>query len=214
MPARESLRPPSSRDVAGEDFLFHLYRGSELLQDNRVHDAKAELDYVLIHGPVSEAWFQKRDLPFVIISPQLDKFSRGQIPYIRDRTPAQIPKRLADGAPVGMCGLIKRDSLVDIDLGYAFLPAARGQGFAREAATAVLQWGWQALGLKRVVAIVTPTNSPSLKLLSSIGFGVSSRVDPVFLKSKRVATSRWAWSTRPSGSTRRICAYTRSSTAR
>src|SRR5689334_8006862 len=56
--------------------------------DGERGDAKAELDYVLIHGPLSEAWFQKRDLPFVIIAPQLDKFSRGQIPYIRDRTPA------------------------------------------------------------------------------------------------------------------------------
>jgi predicted peptidase len=67
--------------------------------DGERGDAKAELDYVLIHGPLSEAWFQKRDLPFVIISPQLDKFSRGNIPYIRDRTPAQIPKRLANGVP-------------------------------------------------------------------------------------------------------------------
>ena len=67
--------------------------------DGERGDAKAELDYVLIHGPLSEAWFQKRDLPFVIISPQLDKFSRGDIPYIRDRTPAQIPKRQANGAP-------------------------------------------------------------------------------------------------------------------
>jgi RimJ/RimL family protein N-acetyltransferase len=81
-----------------------------------------------------------------------------------------LVERIADGAPVGMCGLIKRDALVDIDLGYAFLPAARGQGLAREAAEAVLRWGWQALGLKRVVAIVTPTNGPSLKLLDSLGF--------------------------------------------
>jgi len=81
-----------------------------------------------------------------------------------------LVERIADGAPVGMCGLIKRDSLTDIDLGYAFLPRARGQGLAREAAEAVLRWGWQALGLKRVVAIVTPSNAPSLKLLTSLGF--------------------------------------------
>jgi Tetratricopeptide repeat len=43
--------PPSSRDVAGEDFLYHLYRGSELLQDNRVHDAKAELEQALSLQP-------------------------------------------------------------------------------------------------------------------------------------------------------------------
>ena len=46
-----NARPPPSRDVAGEDFLFHLYRGSELLQDNRVHDAKAELEQALSLQP-------------------------------------------------------------------------------------------------------------------------------------------------------------------
>ena len=51
MAERDDRRPPSSRDVAGEDFLFHLYRGSELLQDNRVHDAKAELEHALSLQP-------------------------------------------------------------------------------------------------------------------------------------------------------------------
>jgi cytochrome c-type biogenesis protein CcmH/NrfG/uncharacterized protein (AIM24 family) len=53
MAERDAPRPPSSRtrDVAGEDFLFHLYRGSELLQDNRVHDAKAELEQALSLQP-------------------------------------------------------------------------------------------------------------------------------------------------------------------
>ena len=51
MADRDDRRPPPSRDVAGEDFLFHLYRGSELLQDNRVHDAKAELEQALSLQP-------------------------------------------------------------------------------------------------------------------------------------------------------------------
>ena len=51
MAERDAPRPPSSRDIAGEDFLFHLYRGSELLQDNRVHDAKAELEQALSLQP-------------------------------------------------------------------------------------------------------------------------------------------------------------------
>ena len=62
-------------------------------------DGKGELDYVLAHGPLYEAWVQKRDLPFVIISPQLPMFSMGEVDYIKNRTPAQIPKRLANGAP-------------------------------------------------------------------------------------------------------------------
>ena len=57
-------------------------------------DGKAELDYVLAHGPLFEAWCQKRDLPFVIISPQLPMFGQGEVDYIKNRTPAQIPRRM------------------------------------------------------------------------------------------------------------------------
>jgi hypothetical protein len=42
----------SSRDVAQEDFLFHLYRGSELLQENRVLEAKEELEFALTMQPL------------------------------------------------------------------------------------------------------------------------------------------------------------------
>jgi pimeloyl-ACP methyl ester carboxylesterase len=56
-----------------------------------------ERDYVLAHGPLFEAWCQRRDLPFVIISPQLPMFGMGEVDYIKNRTPAQIPRRRADG---------------------------------------------------------------------------------------------------------------------
>lgn len=58
-----------------------------------------ELDYVISHGPLYEAWIQKKDLPFIIIAPQLHMFTMGKIPYIANRTRAQIPLRLADGVP-------------------------------------------------------------------------------------------------------------------
>jgi len=77
----------------------------------------------------------------------------------------------ADGrTPLGMCGLIKRDHLPDVDLGFAFLPAWRGQGLAREAAEAVLRLAREHLGLARILAIVTPGNEPSLGLLKRLGF--------------------------------------------
>jgi predicted peptidase len=60
-------------------------------------DGKGELDYVLAHGPLYEAWCQKRDLPFIIISPQLPMFGQGGVDYIKNRTPAQIPSRKAHG---------------------------------------------------------------------------------------------------------------------
>ena len=59
-------------------------------------DGKQELDYVLAHGPLYEAWCLKRDLPFVIISPQLPMFGQGEVDYIKNRTRAQIPQRHAD----------------------------------------------------------------------------------------------------------------------
>lgn len=108
-PELKRIAYQSARTGKEREYFVYLPRGFRqkdhwpvmlfLHGDGERGDAKAELDYVLIHGPVSEAWFQKRDLPFVIISPQLDKFSRGEIEYIKNRTPAQIPKRLADGVP-------------------------------------------------------------------------------------------------------------------
>jgi predicted peptidase len=59
-------------------------------------DGKADLDYVLTHGPLFEAWSQKRNLPFVIISPQLPMFSMGEVDYIKNRTPSQIPRRITN----------------------------------------------------------------------------------------------------------------------
>jgi RimJ/RimL family protein N-acetyltransferase len=74
------------------------------------------------------------------------------------------------GAAIGMCGLIKRDTLPDIDLGFAFLPRFVGQGYASEAAAGVLAYARRALGLSRVLAITSPDNDRSIRLLERIGF--------------------------------------------
>jgi RimJ/RimL family protein N-acetyltransferase len=75
----------------------------------------------------------------------------------------------ADGAPIGMCGLLKRDGLDDVDIGFAFLPRYWSQGYATEAATAVLDYGHTVLGLTRIVAITAPDNHGSIKVLKKIG---------------------------------------------
>lgn len=59
-----------------------------------------ELDYVLTHGPLYDAWIQRRDLPFIVIAPQLHMFGMDKkADYIAQRTRAQIPQRLASGVP-------------------------------------------------------------------------------------------------------------------
>ena len=73
------------------------------------------------------------------------------------------------GVPIGMCGLIKRESLADVDVGYAFLPQYWSQGYASEATAAVMDYGRRTLGLKRIVAIVAPENYRSIKLLEKLG---------------------------------------------
>lgn len=74
----------------------------------------------------------------------------------------------ACGTPIGTCGLIKRDTLPGVDLGYAFLEAYRGQGYAFEAASAVLALA-PRLGLRRVLAITSPGNAASNGLLRKLG---------------------------------------------
>lgn len=75
----------------------------------------------------------------------------------------------ADGmTPIGVCGLLKRAHLDAPDLGFAFLPAYSGQGYAQEAARAVLDWG-RALGHHRVLAITLPDNASSIRLLERVG---------------------------------------------
>ncbi|KFL36923.1 GNAT family N-acetyltransferase [Arenimonas donghaensis] len=75
----------------------------------------------------------------------------------------------ASGELAGMCGLIQRDTLPAPDLGYAFLPAFRGQGLAREAASLCLAFGFGTLAMPRILAIVTEANAASRRLLESLG---------------------------------------------
>ena len=78
--------------------------------------------------------------------------------------------------PIGVCGLLKRESLPCADLGFAFLPEYRGQGFAQEAASAVLQHGCSVLKQTRIAAIVSPQNSASIKLLEKLGFDIDDQI--------------------------------------
>lgn len=69
--------------------------------------------------------------------------------------------------PVGMCGLIRRDNLEDVDIGFAFLPAHERKGYGLESAQAMLAYA-ESAGLKRVVAITLPENEPSIMLLKKL----------------------------------------------
>src|SRR5262252_416554 len=80
------------------------------------------------------------------------------------------------GAPMGLCGLIRRDGLDDVDVGYAFLPRFRGCGYAAEAAAEMLRFARDRVGLARVVAITTPENERSIHVLEKLGFAYERRM--------------------------------------
>jgi predicted peptidase len=107
-------RIPYKSQIAGEqrEFFLYLPNGYELsdkkwpvlmfLHGNGERgNGKDELGYVMIHGPLMEAWVQKRNLPFIIIAPQLHMFGMDTtgVSYLADRDPNSIPKRLEEGVP-------------------------------------------------------------------------------------------------------------------
>jgi RimJ/RimL family protein N-acetyltransferase len=70
---------------------------------------------------------------------------------------------------IGMCGLIKRETLEDVDIGYAFLPKFWSKGYAVESAQAVKGYAKDVIGLTRMVAITDPANAGSIRVLEKLG---------------------------------------------
>ncbi len=98
--------------------------------------------------------------------------------YIRDGPVASYAKNgfglylvelKSSGEEIGMCGLVNREALEDVDIGFAFLPQFWGQGYAVESASIVIDSERQTLGLDRIVAITSPDNHASIKVLEKIG---------------------------------------------
>jgi len=75
----------------------------------------------------------------------------------------------AAAAAIGLCGLLRRNTHPDVEIGFALLPRFRHHGYALEAAQAALRLGTQVLGLERIVAITAPGNSDSIRILETLG---------------------------------------------
>lgn len=112
-PVLKRISYTSQADQKERDFFVYLPEGYATQPDKEwpvmlfLHgngergNGKEDLGYVLIHGPLYEAWIQKKDLPFIIVSPQLHMFGMDKrgISYIDNRSPSQIPRRLEQGTP-------------------------------------------------------------------------------------------------------------------
>ena len=132
--------------VADAPFIFELLNEEAFLRnigDKGVRDLEGARGYIL-NGPAAS----------------YDRFGFGLYRVELRET----------GAPVGICGLVKRETLEDVDIGFAFLSAHWGRGYAVEAAAAVKANARDDFGLKRLVAITVPDNQKSMRVLEKIGF--------------------------------------------
>lgn len=71
--------------------------------------------------------------------------------------------------PIGICGLVKRGWLDDIDLGFALLSEYEGKGYAFEASKGMLEYSFNELNIKKIAAITVPDNTRSINLLKKLG---------------------------------------------
>lgn len=114
----------------------------------------------------------------------------GPMASYRDNGFGMYRVELKDGTAIGLCGLVKRNGLEDVDIGFAFLPQYRTQGYALEAAQAVMKYGREQISLRRIVAIANPGNGPSLRLLEKLGMKAEGRIT-LPGKSKEVQLMAW-----------------------
>lgn len=89
--------------------------------------------------------------------------------YARHGHGLWLVEHLADGWPIGICGLLRREQLDAPDIGFAYLPGFRGQGYGNEAGLAVLQHARVVLTMERVLAITQRDNAASIGLLNKLG---------------------------------------------
>ena len=85
--------------------------------------------------------------------------------------------RLKDSnTPIGISGLVKRDTLEYPDVGFAFLPEYEGKGYGFESASAVMEFARTVLKLGTIAAITTKDNTSSINLLEKIGLNFKEYV--------------------------------------
>lgn len=94
------------------------------------------------------------------------------------------------GQLIGFCGLKWLDDLEVVDLGYRFLPGFWGRGLATEAAAASLAYGFDVLGLERIVGLVLPENAGSIRVLEKVGMSHEATFDYDGLTALRYAVER------------------------
>jgi RimJ/RimL family protein N-acetyltransferase len=142
---------------------------TERLVLRRLHDGDAPFILELLNDP---AWLEHiGDRGVRTLDDARRYLEKGPLEmYARLGFGLYLVERKVDAEPIGLCGLLDRESLGDVDLGFALLPRFRNLGLAFEAAAGTMNYARKALGLTRLVAITTQGNVASSQLLEKLGF--------------------------------------------
>jgi RimJ/RimL family protein N-acetyltransferase len=129
----------------------------------------AEFILQLVNEP---AWLQYiGDKGIRTVEAAREYIQKGPVPmYARFGFGLWLVELKQQTVPIGICGLIKRETLEDVDIGFAFLTSYWRKGYGFESASATLAHGRKVFGLKRIVAIMSPDNYSSHCLLEKLGF--------------------------------------------
>jgi RimJ/RimL family protein N-acetyltransferase len=95
--------------------------------------------------------------------------------YARHGYGHYLVERKDTGEPIGTCGLINRSFIGEIDIGFAYLPASWSRGYATEAATAVMDHAQRILAIEGIVAVVSPHNRGSIRVLEKLGLRLAGQ---------------------------------------
>ncbi|MBD2752367.1 GNAT family N-acetyltransferase [Spirosoma validum] len=87
-----------------------------------------------------------------------------------------LVKLKTNDLPIGLCGLFRRETLEDIDIGFAFLPDYAGNGYGYESASAVMTYATENLGLTRITGLTTAANQYSIRLLEKLGLRFEKKI--------------------------------------
>ncbi|OZG72280.1 hypothetical protein BTA51_16200 [Hahella sp. CCB-MM4] len=149
------------------DFVIDILNDPDFIRNvvDRGVRTKEDAENYLLEGPLKSY----RDHGYGLFAVELkpgQKIKQGQI---------ETDNKVAD-KPIGLCGLIKRDFLAAPDIGFAFLPDFRGQGYAKEAAMGTLRLARDELHIPQVMAITSKENVDSMTLLIKLGMKMSGTV--------------------------------------
>lgn len=81
------------------------------------------------------------------------------------------------GKVVGFCGLVHPGGQAEVEIKYALLRSHWGRGLATEAVAGMLEYGWRAFGIERVMATTAPENHASHRVLEKCGFVRAERIE-------------------------------------